>query len=92
MSSAETQEIFAGNPEETEEKTKDKGYAADYIEEIEERQMETVEQMPARNKDAVLPAPSVMELLSKAEAAGESPEIIKDEENDITLLDYSDLL
>ncbi|MFQ7552181.1 MAG: hypothetical protein ACLRMZ_20065 [Blautia marasmi] len=41
------------------------------------------------DKEAVLPALSVTELLSKAEAAGETPEVIEDKDNEVTLLDYS---
>ena len=44
------------------------------------------------DKEAVLPSPSVTELLSKAEAAWESPEVIEDNDNEVTLLDYSKLL
>lgn len=50
------------------------------------------EEVPVVDKEAVLPAPSVTELLSKAEAAGESPEVIEDKDNEVTLLDYSKLL
>lgn len=51
-----------------------------------------VEAESAMNKEAVLPAPSVTELLSKAEAAGESPEVLEDKDNEVTLLDYSEIL
>ena len=50
------------------------------------------EEVPVVDKEAVLPAPSVTELLSKAEAAGETPEVIEDKDNEVTLLDYSKLL
>lgn len=58
----------------------------------EEAEDVTVEAASAVNLEAVLPAPSVTELLSKAEAAGEKPEVIEDKDNDVTLLDYSELL
>ena len=44
------------------------------------------------NVNAVPKTPSLNELLAKAAAAGEEPEVKKDEENEVTLLDYSDLL
>lgn len=50
------------------------------------------EEVPVVDKEAVLPAPSVTELLSKAEAAGETPEVIEDKDNEVTLLDYSKLI
>lgn len=42
--------------------------------------------------ESVLRAPTVQELLAKAQAAGEAPEVKEDKENDVTLLDYSDIL
>lgn len=42
--------------------------------------------------NAVPKMPSLEELLAKAEAAGEKPEVKKDKENEVTLLDYSDIL
>lgn len=58
---------------------------------------ETVAQLPEEeeipvNVNAVPKTPSLNELLAKAAAAGEEPEVKKDEENEVTLLDYSDLL
>ena len=58
---------------------------------------ETVAQLPEEeeipvNVNAVPKTPSLNELLAKAAAAGEEPEVKKDEENEITLLDYSELL
>lgn len=44
------------------------------------------------NVNAVPKTPSLDELLAKAAAAGEQPEVKKDEENEVTLLDYSELL
>lgn len=60
---------------------------------IEETQTEmfTEEENPI-NVNAVPKTPSIDELLAKAAAAGEQPEVKKDEENEVTLLDYSDLL
>lgn len=65
---------------------------------IEETQTEEiVNQLPEEeeipvNVNAVPKTPSLNELLAKAAAAGEEPEVKKDEENEVTLLDYSDLL
>lgn len=57
---------------------------------IEETETEEIE-MPV-NVNAVPKSPSVQELLAKAQAAGEKPEVKTDEDNEITLLDYSDIL
>lgn len=47
---------------------------------------------PKVDVNAVPKMPSLEELLAKAEAAGEKPEVKKDKENEVTLLDYSDIL
>lgn len=65
--------------------------AQEEVQQEEEMESEP-EEVPVVDKEAVLPAPSVTELLSKAEAAGESPEVIEDKDNEVTLLDYSKLL
>lgn len=44
------------------------------------------------NPEAVPNAPSVEELLAKARAAGDAPEVKEDKDNQVTLLDYSDIL
>lgn len=59
------------------------------IEETEPEEEVVPEEPPV---NAVPKTPSVDELLAKAAAAGEQPEVKKDEENEVTLLDYSDLL
>lgn len=51
---------------------------------------ETAEE--AFNPEAVLHAPTVEELLAKAQADGDAPEVKEDKENEVTLLDYSDIL
>lgn len=56
-----------------------------------EVQLSEEEEIPV-NVNAVPKTPSLNELLAKATAAGEEPEVKKDEENEVTLLDYSDLL
>ena len=65
--------------------------AQEEVQQEEEMESEP-EEVPVVDKEAVLPAPSVTELLSKAEAAGESPEVIEDKDNEVTLLDYSKLI
>ena len=56
-----------------------------------EVQLSEEEEIPV-NVNAVPKTPSLNELLAKAATAGEEPEVKKDEENEVTLLDYSDLL
>lgn len=56
-----------------------------------EVQLSEEEEIPV-NVNAVPKTPSLNELLAKAAAAGEEPEVKKDEENEVILLDYSDLL
>lgn len=73
------------------------------VEKAEEVQMEiteteeTIEELPPEeeipvNVNTVPKTPTVQELLAKAKQAGEEPEVKKDKENEVTLLDYSDLL
>lgn len=73
------------------------------VEEVEEVQpeiietVEAIEELPQEeeipvNVNAVPKTPTVQELLAKAKQAGEEPEVKKDKENEVTLLDYSDLL
>lgn len=47
---------------------------------------------PPVNPNAIPQTPTVQELLEKARAAGEEPEVKEDKENELTLLDYSNLL
>ena len=53
---------------------------------------EEISDEPKADVNAVPKMPSLEELLAKAEAAGEKPEVKKDKENEVTLLDYSDIL
>lgn len=53
---------------------------------------ETLSEERPVNADEVPSSPTLAELLAKAEAAGENPEVVEDEENKVTLLDYSDIL
>lgn len=71
----------------------------DFVEDIiieETSAEESITELPEEeipvNVNAVPKTPSLDELLAKAAAAGEQPEVKKDEENEVTLLDYSDLL
>lgn len=73
--------------------------AADVPEAAEDIQSENLFEMqeeisdePKVDINAVPKMPSLEELLAKAEAAGEKPEVKKDKENEVTLLDYSDIL
>lgn len=73
--------------------------AADVPEAAEDIQSENLSEMqeeisdePKVDVNAVPKMPSLEELLAKAEAAGEKPEVKKDKENEVTLLDYSDIL
>lgn len=72
----QTQEILPGVIQEIQEEVPDEGE----------------EQKPVYDPNAVLKAPTVEELLAKAQAAGEAPDIKEDKDNDVTLLDYSKLL
>lgn len=60
--------------------------------EIEEIQLTEEVEEPVYNRERVLPSPSVEELLANAKAKGEKPVVIEDEDNKVTLLDYSDVL
>ena len=44
------------------------------------------------NPESVPSTPTVEELLAKAQAAGDAPEVKEDKDNQVTLLDYSDIL
>lgn len=59
---------------------------------IEETESEEAEEEIPVDINAVPKSPSVQELLAKAQAAGETPEVKTDEENKVTLLDYSDIV
>ncbi len=86
----ETEEVLEVGEEQRTEDVED-DVPEDII--IEETQTETsVEEEIPVNVNAVPKTPSVDELLAKAAASGEQPEVKKDEENEVTLLDYSNLL
>ena len=54
--------------------------------------VETEEEEKTYNPESVPNAPTVEELLAKAQAAGDAPEVKEDKDNQVTLLDYSDIL
>ncbi len=86
----ETEEVLEVGEEQRTEDVED-DVTEDII--IEETQTEaSVEEEIPVNVNAVPKTPSVDELLAKAAASGEQPEVKKDEENEVTLLDYSNLL
>lgn len=87
------EEIVEVNDEESTEEMEEDVPEGDADIIIEETQTETsVQEEISINVNAVPKTPSVDELLAKAAASGEQPEVKKDEENELTLLDYSDLL
>ncbi len=51
-----------------------------------------VEPEPAEIKKMAIPVYTEEELLAKAQAAGETPNVIRDEKSGVTLLDYSDII
>lgn len=57
-----------------------------------EESAEIEEEKPVFNTEAILQPTTVQELLKKAQAAGEEPEVREDKDNKVTLLDYSDIL
>lgn len=61
-------------------------------EEIPEEIPETLEEERSFNPESVPNAPTIEELLAKAQAAGDTPEVKEDKDNQVTLLDYSDIL
>jgi len=50
------------------------------------------EQTPAEHKILAIPSMTAEEILQKAHEDGDDPKIIRDEEEGITLIDYSDVL
>ena len=53
---------------------------------------ETLEEERSFNPESVPNVPTIEELLAKAQAAGDTPEVKEDKDNQVTLLDYSDIL
>lgn len=95
----ETEPAKEADIEGTEPEMPEKIPAADVPEAVEDIQSGNLFEMQEEISDelkvdvnAVPKMPSLEELLAKAEAAGEKPEVKKDKENEVTLLDYSDIL
>lgn len=95
----ETESAKEADIEGTEPEINEEIPAADVPEAAEDIQSENLSEMqeeisdePKVDVNAVPKMPSLEELLAKAEAAGEKPEVKKDKENEVTLLDYSDIL
>lgn len=95
----ETEPAKEADIEGTEPETPEEIPEADVPETAEDIQSENLFEMqeeisdePEVDVNAVPKMPSLEELLAKAEAAGEKPEVKKDKENEVTLLDYSDIL
>lgn len=95
----ETEPAKGADIEGTEPETPEEIPEADVPETAEDIQSENLFEMqeeisdePEVDVNAVPKMPSLEELLAKAEAAGEKPEVKKDKENEVTLLDYSDIL
>ena len=95
----ETEPAKEADIEGTEPETPEEIPEADVPETAEDIQSENLFEMqeeisdePEVDINAVPKMPSLEELLAKAEAAGEKPEVKKDKENEVTLLDYSDIL
>ena len=95
----ETESAKEADIEGTEPEMPEEIPAADVPEAAEDIQSENLFEMqeeisdePKADVNAVPKMPSLEELLAKAEAAGEKPEVKKDKENEVTLIDYSDIL
>lgn len=89
----EAVENTAGQAEETEvqEPAAEEETAEAFMNAEESINIEETETIPF-DSETVLQTPTVKELLEKAEVAGEKPEVKEDRDNEVTLLDYSDIL
>ena len=86
----ESLEEIAAEEEKPEEEMEAEAEAQE--EEEPEEIPETLEEERSFNPESVPNAPTIEELLAKAQAAGDAPEVKEDKDNQITLLDYSDIL
>ena len=84
------EEIAAEEEEKPEEEMEAEAEAQE--EEEPEEIPETLEEERSFNPESVPNAPTIEELLAKAQAAGDTPEVKEDKDNQVTLLDYSDIL
>lgn len=86
----ESLEEIAAEEEKPEEEMEAEAEAQE--EEEPEEIPETLEEERNFNPESVPNAPTIEELLAKAQAAGDTPEVKEDKDNQVTLLDYSDIL
>ena len=86
----ESLEEIAAEEEKPEEEMEAEAEAQE--EEEPEEIPETLEEERSFNPESVPNAPTIEELLAKAQAAGDTPEVKEDKDNQVTLLDYSDIL
>ncbi len=86
----ESLEEIAAEEEKPEEEMEAEAEAQE--EEKPEEIPETLEEERSFNPESVPHVPTIEELLAKAQAAGDPPEVKEDKDNQVTLLDYSDIL
>lgn len=86
----ESLEEIAAEEEKPEEEMEAEAEAQE--EEEPEEIPETLEEERSFNPESVPNAPTIEELLAKAQAAGDTPGVKEDKDNQVTLLDYSDIL
>lgn len=86
----ESLEEIAAEEEKPEEEMEAEAEAQE--EEKPEEIPETLEEERSFNPESVPNVPTIEELLAKAQAAGDTPEVKEDKDNQVTLLDYSDIL
>lgn len=86
----ESLEEIAAEEEKPEEEMEAEAEAQE--EEEPEEIPETLEEERSFNPESVPNALTIEELLAKAQAAGDTPEVKEDKDNQVTLLDYSDIL
>ena len=86
----ESLEEIAAEEEKPEEEMEAEAEAQE--EEEPEEIPETLEEERSFNPESVPNVPTIEELLAKAQAAGDTPEVKEDKDNQVTLLDYSDIL
>lgn len=79
-------------PKNTEEAVEAETMMQESLAEPEKEELPEVEEVPVEIKKMAIPIYSTEELLSKAQEAGESPKIIRDEKSGVTFLDYSEIL
>lgn len=61
-------------------------------EDTEQAEMEAVQEVQNEDIELAMPVYTAAELIQKAQEAGDEPEVVRDDEAGITLVDYSDIL